>query len=84
MRHVAPLTLDGTKFFGGKDLVDIQDHQETRIALTHAMKEFRFDESTDARWRLNLIRFEIDDFFHLIGQCADDNYFVIERQPLQQ
>lgn len=75
---IAILIADGGQVFGGEDAVDIEDHDELRIAFAHAADEVGADLVTDAGRRLDLVGLEVDDLFDGVGQRADDGGLVVE------
>src|SRR4029077_11355619 len=67
------------QLFGGEDAVNVEDHDELRLALAHALDEIGADLGADSGGGLNLVRFEIDDFLDRIGQRADHRGFAVEQ-----
>src|ERR1041384_7777529 len=55
-----------------EDPVDIENHQETGIALTHSLYEVGLDRRPEFRSRFDLIGLEVNHLLHRIRQRADD------------
>ena len=70
--------IDRAEFIAGEDLVDIKDDDKVLALLPHTADEFASEFHPHARWWLDLLGGEIEDFAHRIGEGADDDPLPIE------
>src|SRR6202044_164126 len=67
------------QLLGREDAINVEDHDELRVALAHAADEVSADMGSNARRRFDLFRLHVDDFLYRIGECADHNGLRIEQ-----
>src|ERR1039457_6903544 len=67
-----------SQFLGREDAINVENHDELRVALAHAADKVGADMGADARRGFDLLGFQIDHFFHRISQGADHDRLVLE------
>src|ERR1039457_35127 len=67
-----------SQFLGREDAIDVENHDELRVALAHAADKVGADVGAYARRGFNLLGFEIDHFLHRVRQGPDHDGLVLE------
>ena len=60
------------QFLSAEDAVDVQNHDELRVPLSHALDEIGSYLCADSGGRLNLVGLQVDYFLNRIRQGSDN------------
>src|ERR1035438_4541020 len=72
------------QLLGREHAVDIQDHDELRVALPHALDKVGPDLGADPGRRLNLFRLQVDHLLDRVRQGADHGRFALKQHRSEE